>query len=49
MSPLSKLYLIACWSYIISFHITFAILMALNADTSSTLSTLRLLEQPALD
>jgi hypothetical protein len=26
MSPLDQLYLIACWSYIVSFHLTYSIL-----------------------
>ncbi|KAJ9614084.1 2' O-ribose methyltransferase [Cladophialophora chaetospira] len=35
MSPLAKLYLIACWSYIISFHLTFCILTFDMAASSS--------------
>ncbi|KAJ9640824.1 2' O-ribose methyltransferase [Knufia peltigerae] len=35
MSPLDKLYLVACWSYIISFHITYT-LLALNLDERRT-------------
>jgi len=45
MSPLARLYLVACWSYIISFHITLAFL---TRDWPSK-ATLRILEQQTLD
>ena len=45
MSPLAKLYLIACWSYIISFHVT---LTLLTLDTHEV-RALRILEHETLD
>lgn len=40
MSALDKLYLVACWSYIISFHVTFTLL---TLDTHER-AALRVLE-----
>jgi hypothetical protein len=43
MSPLDKLYLIACWSYIISFHLTFT-LLTLNHNERGTLLVLETMD-----
>jgi hypothetical protein len=47
MSPLAKLYLIACWSYIISFHLTLCIL-TLDMSASAPMAE-RVLEYETLD